>query len=120
MKLRALKNKVIIKSKQAGSVSPGGIIIPKTAQRQSGCLGTVVSSGVDNIKEGDRVAFQSIWEGDYALRYRLEDGVDIYSVDHSRVLAIILDAIECLLCGALSTAHLTPSGPTPYCQRCAR
>jgi len=121
MNLTALKGRVIIRAQQPGGVTPGGLlIVPGTAKRQSGCLGTVVSSGVESIRAGDRVAFESIWAGDYALRHRLEDGTDLYSVEEKRVMAIIEDVIECRLCGELATAALTPEGDTPYCARCAR
>lgn len=121
MNLRALKGHVIIESLQPGNVTAGGLlVVPGTAKRQSGCLGTVVSSGVDGINNGDRVAFESIWAGDYALRYRMDNGRDLYAVEEKRVLAIIEDAIECKLCGELSSVLVREGHIEAFCKACSR
>lgn len=88
---RPLRNKVLVVADRAEKQTPGGIIVPVTGQRQSGCMGTVISTGPEcaHVRQGQHVCFESFWSGDTAQRFEDEQRNHYYVIEESHVLAVI-------------------------------
>lgn len=96
MKIQPLHDRVLIKRIPADAVSPGGIIIPHTAQEKQ-MEGYVLRMGpgsmneagkireITGIKPGDRVIFQKFAGTDLK-----EDGTDCLLIRFEDVVAVVL------------------------------
>lgn len=79
MKLKASKDKVIIKTISSEEKSEGGIYLPE-ASREKPSTGIVVASGSDEYSEGDIVLYVKYGGNDFTfegLEYRALEGKEI-------------------------------------------
>jgi chaperonin GroES len=90
-KVRPYGDYVLVKAQEAEKTSKGGIIIPGTAQRQSGCQGEVMAVGpkVDDLLRGDLVTYESMTSDGCAPRLEGEDGTHYYFIRHKNITAVV-------------------------------
>ncbi len=88
---RPLRNNVLIVADRHEQETSSGLIIPKTAQRNSGCMGTVLACGpeITCVRVGDHVAFQSFTPEGAAERFQGDNKDDYYVVKEKHIMAVI-------------------------------
>lgn len=94
MTLKPLNNKIVVVAKDKETVTPGGIILPDTAQEPPR-QGTVVAVGPGRILDNGQRAPVEVDPGDVVVYSRYGgnevtvDGVDYVILDQDGVYAII-------------------------------